>query len=92
MEGGAIQPQDVAARIRRYLLMQIVLEEGVELTDVTPLLSGLVDSMVLVELVVFIDDEFGIALEYSDVEPDNFRTVGDIAKLVSRRAQTTPTE
>ena len=92
MEGGAIQPQDVAARIRRYLLMQIVLEDGVELTDVTPLLSGLVDSMVLVELVVFIDDEFGIALEYSDVEPDNFRTVGDIANLVSRRAQTTSTE
>jgi acyl carrier protein len=91
-DGGPSRAPDVAARIRSYLGTHVVLDDGVELTDGTYLLSGLVDSLGLMELVAFLEDEFRIALEYSDVDPDNFRTVGDIANLVNRRAQTGGTE
>lgn len=92
MEGGAERSKDAAARIRRYLLRHIILDDGVELTDVTYLLSGLVDSQGLMELVVFLEDEFVIALDFTDLEPRNFSTVGDIAKLVSERAKDAPAE
>jgi acyl carrier protein len=42
--------------------------------------------MGLTHLVTFLEDDFGIKLEYSDVEPGNFRTIGDIARLVTERS------
>lgn len=78
---------EIAARIREYLSDEVILEDGVELSDTTPLLSGLVDSVGLMDLVAFLEDEFGVTLEYTDVDTTNFRTISDIAELVSRRVQ-----
>jgi acyl carrier protein len=76
---------EVAGRIRGYLLSEVLLDDSAELTDETPLLSGLLDSIALMDVVAFLEDEFGVALEYGDVDATNFRTVGAIADLVSRR-------
>ena len=82
-------PADIGARIRSFLSDEVILDDGVNLTDTTPLLSGLVDSTGLMELVAFLEDEFGISLDYGDVDAANFRTVAAIAELVGRKVRET---
>jgi methoxymalonate biosynthesis acyl carrier protein len=78
-------PDEIEARVRTFLTNEVIVDEAVQLDGSTPLLSGLVDSIGLMELVSFLEDEFGITLENQDVDAVNFRTVSDIAQLVSRR-------
>jgi acyl carrier protein len=50
--------------------------------------SGIVDSMGILELVMFLEERFGIALDDDEMLPDNFRSVPAIAALVSRKLGT----
>ena len=47
--------------------------------------SGAVSSLFAMELVTFLEGTFGITIETEDLELDNFRTVGRMAGLVSRK-------
>ena len=47
--------------------------------------TGYVNSMFAMQLVQFVEGEFGIAVESEDLELDNFRTVDAIAALVERK-------
>jgi acyl carrier protein len=75
---------EVRDKVREFLAQQIVLGDQ-ELDDDTPLLNGLVDSVGLMELVSFIEGEFSLEIDFSEVEPKNFRTVSDIARFVSEK-------
>ena len=77
---------DVRRTVREFLVKQVVLAEG-QLQDDTPLLNGLVDSVGLMELVSFLESEFELPIDFSEVEPKNFRTVSDIARFVTDKLQ-----
>jgi acyl carrier protein len=47
--------------------------------------SGYVNSMFAMQLVQFVEQEFGITVESEDLELDNFRTVDAISALVERK-------
>lgn len=52
----------------------------------TPLLaSGALDSLGIVELSMFLDERFGIAIEDQDFEAENFETVAHISAFVGRK-------
>jgi acyl carrier protein len=86
MVDGSRDDPEVRRTVREFLTQQIVLD-GRELADDTPLLNGLVDSVGLMELVSFIESEFEVAIDFSEVEPKNFRTVSDIARFVASKFQ-----
>jgi len=46
---------------------------------------GFVNSMFAMQLVTFVEHEFGITIENEDLELDNFRTINAIAGLVGRK-------
>jgi acyl carrier protein len=78
---------DTTTRIRQYVKDEILFEEqgaGQVLTDDTLLLNGIVDSMSLLRLVAFLEEEFDIQVDDLDIVEENFRTVADIARLVER--------
>ncbi len=55
------------------------------LTDDEPLLSsGLLDSLAIVTLLTFLDTEFGVTIDDTDFDPDNFESISAIGKLVDR--------
>src|SRR5664280_241364 len=59
-----------------------------EVTSHTDLLEeGLLDSLLLVELIFQIEDRYGVRFESEHVSPDNFRTVYAIANLVMGQLQ-----
>jgi acyl carrier protein len=72
-------------------LLQFVREElasGADPTTIdenTPLIDGgLIDSMGLMRLIVFIEERGGVRVPDSEVLPDNFQTVADIDNLIRR--------
>lgn len=47
--------------------------------------SGILDSLALLQLVEFIDEEFGASIEDEELLPENFQTINDIAALIQRK-------
>jgi len=47
--------------------------------------SGIVDSMGILGLIVFLEKEFGIEISLGDVNAENFAQVGTIATYVKKR-------
>jgi methoxymalonate biosynthesis acyl carrier protein len=46
---------------------------------------GFVNSLFAMQLVLFVENEFGIAVENEDLDIDNFRTINAIASLIERK-------
>jgi len=63
----------------RDRLMVIVASPDVDLFE-----TGLVDSIGLVELILELEDRFGISLPMDNLEIDDLRTVGRMVDLVLR--------
>jgi len=49
--------------------------------------SGLLDSLMLVELMSGLEEQFGINISFDEVEIDNFRSARRIAEFVNRRSR-----
>jgi methoxymalonate biosynthesis acyl carrier protein len=47
--------------------------------------SGLVNSLFAMQLVLFVEKEFGIQIENEDLELHNFHSVNAISQLVARK-------
>ena len=54
--------------------------------DVDLLEAGLVDSVKIVELVLEIEQRFGVNLPFEELEIDDFRSVPRLAERISRSA------
>jgi D-alanine--poly(phosphoribitol) ligase subunit 2 len=54
--------------------------------DVDLLEAGLVDSVRIVELVLELEQRFGVQLPFEELEIDDFRTVPRLAERISRSA------
>jgi acyl carrier protein len=73
---------EVARRVRDFISSELMLDDSPELTDETPLLDDLIDSVGLMELVTFLEDEFQITIDHEDLDRNNWRSVTTIAQLV----------
>ena len=79
---------DTSTRLREFIASEIMFEENAsDLSDDAPLLGKVMDSLGLMQLVAFIEEEFGVTIEDSEVTVDNFRTIADIERLVDSKAQ-----
>jgi len=79
---------DVASRIRAFVASELLFEDPAKagaLADDSPLLS-LIDSLGLTQLVAFVEEQFQVEIDDVEVTADNFRTVGDLARLVGSKA------
>ncbi|MGY0236997.1 acyl carrier protein [Longispora urticae] len=59
---------------------------GGQLTPDSSLLdSGVLDSLSLLQLVAALESRYGITVTDEDLDPDNFETVGSVARLTAAR-------
>ena len=78
----------VSTRIRDFITTEIMFEDSAaRLTDEMPLLGSVMDSLGLMQLIAFLEEEFNVEIDDADVTVDNFRTVGDIERLVTAKAE-----
>jgi acyl carrier protein len=75
---------EIREKIRGYLLREFMPGESPEsLTETTPLLTGgVLSSITTLQLVTFLEEEFGVELVAHDLDPDNMETLEGIANLV----------
>jgi acyl carrier protein len=73
----------VKQRIREFI-ERYVRHRGFD-DDVDIFALGFVNSMFAMQLVLFVENDFGIKVEDEDLEIDNFKSVNAIANLVERK-------
>jgi len=79
--------RDVKEVLRQYILSTYLPgESAANLKDDTPLrTSGILDSLATLNLVSFVEREFGVELEAHETGIDTFDRIEDIAALVERK-------
>jgi acyl carrier protein len=75
--------EDPKEKIRKFISRSI---RNAKLTDEDDIFAlGYANSMFAMQLVLFVEREFAIAVENEDLDIANFRTVDAIAGLVARK-------
>jgi acyl carrier protein len=79
---------DVIQRIRSYIEDNFLYmrPDAVLQNDDSLLGTGIIDSMGVMELIVFVESEFGVAVADTEVTKDNFDSVTTIARFVESKA------
>ncbi|GAC1453956.1 MAG: hypothetical protein PVSMB4_14630 [Ktedonobacterales bacterium] len=87
---GVAAPTDAAGirqAIREFVRMNFLFDgsEG-ELDDYTSFMEeGIVDSTGVLELVLFVEESWGLTVDHEDLLPENFDSVDALASYVERR-------
>jgi len=77
----ANRTEDVTRRLREFINDELLFED-VDVADDTPLLDDLVDSVGLMELVTFIEQEFELSIDQGEIDQRNFESIGAVAAWV----------
>lgn len=77
---------DVRSRVRHYILENLLFSSDPdELPDEASLLDrGIIDSTGVLELVLFLEESFGLQVKASEMLPQNFDSVNAITAFVER--------
>lgn len=76
----------IGERLIEMITAEVSLDPSEEITIETDLLlTGLVDSLGVVQIVGWIEDELGLDVDPLDVVLENFQTVGQMVAYIERR-------
>lgn len=75
---------EIEAQIRKYVSENLLFSDnGFEYDDDDSFLQeGIVDSVGVLELVLFVEETFGVAVEDQEITPDNFDSVSKLASYI----------
>ncbi len=73
---------DIEQKIKNYILREFLPDELLLDSDLPLIQQGIVDSLGILQLVSFIEEEFNIKIAPEDVVLKNFAMVNEIKKLV----------
>ncbi len=77
---------DLFPALNTYIVTHILKQPKRTLRPDEPLLtSGLVDSFNLVDLGLFIEDQFGVRIEDTELNPETFDTLDQLIHLIRSR-------
>ena len=79
---------DIKESIRAYIAENILFSDnGYPYADDASFLEeGIVDSMGIMELVMFVDERFGVTVEDEELVPDNFDSVSKLAAYIQSKS------
>jgi acyl carrier protein len=80
---------EIRGKLRGYLLREFMPGESPDaLTDTTPLITGgVLSSITTLQVVTFLEDEFGVEFVAREIDLDNMDTVEGIASLVESKLE-----
>lgn len=77
---------DVQERVKRFIVDNFYVSDPAQLaTDTSLITGGYVDSTGMLEVITFLESEFGIRIQDQEMVPDNLETIGQIASFVARK-------
>ncbi len=73
-------------KIREFILKNLYFAEDNSIADEDSFLeTGVVDSMGVMELVAFVQSEFGVEVAQHEIVVENFDSIGKLANFVRRK-------
>lgn len=76
---------NAVSRIRNFVLQTFPLARKRNITDSADLLDGgIIDSLGVLDLVNFLQQDFAITVEDDDLVPENFKSIERMAQFVER--------
>ncbi len=79
-----MNPEDIKTTIKTFILNEYLPgEDPAALTDTTPLMTtGILDSIAVLKVVTFLENEFHITIEPHEAVVENLNTLSDMARLI----------
>lgn len=72
-------------KLKTFIFKELVfIDNADEFTETDDLLEAGLDSMGIMRLVLFIEDEFGVTLPDDELVPDNLRTLKSLEDWINR--------
>ncbi|MGB6962245.1 MAG: acyl carrier protein, partial [Candidatus Acidiferrum sp.] len=79
----------INAQIRKFILEKFPLARKQQIKDSDPLLeSGVLDSLGVLDLVTFVEQEFSVHVVDDELVPENFQTIDRIASFIETKSNT----
>jgi len=77
---------EIKTRLREFVAKNFYLPDPKALTDQTSFLDqGIIDSTGVLELVTFVENEYGITVADDDMVPANFDSIDALAGFVAKK-------
>ena len=77
---------DTAEKVRQFIKDNFYAAGASEFDDNASLLDlGIVDSTGILEVVAYLEDEFGITVDDAEMLPENLDSIGNIVSFVGRK-------
>ena len=79
--------------VREFIIEQFLFGDSSNLTDETSFLEkGIIDSLGMLDLIVFLENTFCIKIEDDEVIPENMDSINKIALFVERKLKSSRSE
>ena len=73
-------------QVRQFITSNFYVPDPQALADETSFLdTGIIDSTGVLELVAFLQEQFGVVLEDGEIVPENLDSVANIVGLIARK-------
>ena len=78
---------ETTARVRQFITSNFYVSDPGALRDEDSLLeAGIVDSTGVLEVVAFLESQFGLAIEDAEIVPENLDSIARIAAFLQRKS------
>ena len=79
--------QDIKTTLKTFILDEYLPgEDPAALTDTTPLMTtGILDSIAVLKVVTFLENQFGITVEPHEAVVENLNTLSDMERFVASK-------
>ncbi|GAB4431466.1 MAG: hypothetical protein Kow002_19750 [Anaerolineales bacterium] len=79
-------PTEMIAKLSEFIAGEILKQPGREIApDEALISSGTIDSFSLMDLALFVEDNFGVRIEDTELNADTFDTLEALAALIASR-------
>ena len=80
---------NIRQQIRQFIAENFLfVDDGHDLDDTASLMDeGIVDSMGILELILFIEETFHISVDDDEIEPDNLDSVDNLYNYITRKTE-----
>jgi len=79
-----------SSKVREYIVENFLFGDGEKLNENTSFMEeGIIDSTGILELVFFLEENFGIKIEDNELVPENMDSLNNIARYLAIKTEPT---
>jgi len=79
---------EINSTIRNFIIENFLFEEDENLKEDTSFLeNGIIDSTGILELVMFIEETYGISVDDDEIVPENLDSISNITKYIQKKGR-----